>query len=586
MTANAEGPDYTRMDPAELIDRCREEPSDKWAFEQLVKRYGGRVRAGGLRVLRDADAAEDVFQETFILLFRIAKQRTPECLDGWIVTVARNLAIRRREKDSRYVGSTSLESDLCDASSPEEETVHKETVTLLRRAIDSLPGIYSQVLTEHYLCGKSMERIAQETGLSVNTIKARGRRALRLLRNRLQGLGLRCLPVGPVIEALAERVAQAEVPPELLQSTIRAALDLVGKAGMTGPPPALREPTSVTRRAVSKLLALFLLAAGVTAAGVALIARGVSHRARPVLAIRDQRGVKCIAIGPDGQVVLGLSDGKTKLINKAGAEVHVDPFRHAFGVNAIAFSRDGTRVASCSQDKTVIWDTSSGNQIASRPHRQGASGLSVALHPNGQFVASAGGDGTVLLWQVSNGNLLWSLPGAGRSVAWSPDGQWLATLGAQNGLQIWGVGTRSVPRQPTGPALKLPGPEGSLHRLAFSPDSRRLAAVGVWSATSSALVWDLESQAATASRDIPGVIKAMTFTPDGGCLGATIENSQRGGEVILWNVIAGEKVGTLPLGEEVKCLGFSADGQRLVVSATGRLTIWDVSEVLKQKNSR
>jgi len=76
-------------------------------------------------------------------------------------------------------------------------------------------------------------------------------------------------------------------------------------------------------------------------------------------------------------------------------------FGHVRAVNSVAFSPDGSQLASGSDDKAVIlWDVASGSQVG-RPFSGHAGAVkSVAFSPNGKFLAWGGADGTVNLWNL------------------------------------------------------------------------------------------------------------------------------------------------------------------------------------------
>ncbi|MBE3560422.1 MAG: WD40 repeat domain-containing protein, partial [Ktedonobacteraceae bacterium] len=113
---------------------------------------------------------------------------------------------------------------------------------------------------------------------------------------------------------------------------------------------------------------------------------------------------------------------------------------HLAPVNALAWSPDGKRIASASDDRFVqIFEAGSGKRLVIYSgHSEEVS--AVAWSPNGKFIASGGQDGTVQIWDASNGNKIFTYQGHKdrvNSVAWSNNSLLLASGSEDKTVQVW-----------------------------------------------------------------------------------------------------------------------------------------------------
>ena len=146
---------------------------------------------------------------------------------------------------------------------------------------------------------------------------------------------------------------------------------------------------------------------------------------------------------------------------------------HQGAVWAVAWSPDGTTLASGSNDQTVkLWDAATG---AERTTLHGHSGpvRAVAWSPDGTTLASGSGDGTVKLWDAATGAERTTLRGHQawvQAVAWSPDSKTVASGSGDQTVKLWDA-VRGTER------ATLRGHQAWVQAVAWSPDGKTLAAV-------------------------------------------------------------------------------------------------------------
>ena len=289
-----------------------------------------------------------------------------------------------------------------------------------------------------------------------------------------------------------------------------------------------------------------------------------------------------VAFSPDGRrLVTAQLDGTAVIWDAAtGKSLHVlkGPGK---GVRGVAYSPDGWRVASNSFGETMLWDSTTGQLIASLKTIGRVNGWSVEFSPDGRLIASTchgeGGDDTaVMIWDATTLRVIRTIrhPNGFKLVTFSPDGRWLAATEDEDDLTIIEVRT--------GKTLQvLSGHAGGGHRPAYSPDGRHLAvacgpllkenhgSVKVWDVSAGRLLRTLEGHTK--------IVWGVTYSPDGRRLASASFDHK----VKIWDAGTGQEALTLHGHTNTAiAVAFSPDGHRLAsASEDGTIRIWDASPI-------
>jgi WD40 repeat protein len=229
------------------------------------------------------------------------------------------------------------------------------------------------------------------------------------------------------------------------------------------------------------------------------------------------------------------------------------PWRH------LAFSADGKRLAGLLRDswthnKIRVWDLTAGKEVGRKEgHEEGI--LSVAVTPDGEFVATAGKDGTMRLWESATGRQVALLQGKDffSRVAFAPDGK---TLAVSSGYKAPSLRLLRIPDLKEVRRFDFGG--RTSRTLLFTPDGRKLVAED-----GEVRAWDVRTgrQLLRIEGDIPGLGARVALTPDGRGLIAANHTFAR------WDLATGKLASTLgKTGSEVGPVACAPDG---TVVATG-----------------
>ncbi|MEL6148605.1 MAG: WD40 repeat domain-containing protein, partial [Chloroflexota bacterium] len=238
-------------------------------------------------------------------------------------------------------------------------------------------------------------------------------------------------------------------------------------------------------------------------------------------------------------------------------------------VSALAFSPDGTQMATASHDRTVrLWNTQSGELIITLEGHSGRV-LSADFSRDGALLATGDANNVILVWDVGNGQVQKRLEGHnGRinDVAFAPDGSQLVSVSSDTQVFVWNM--------QTGERIRSLGNHGSrVTKVAYNPDGTTFITgdanglIFVWDAATSFFQRREERHA--------GAITGIAYSEDGGLALTTSLD----GRFILWRDFDNEerRVDDSLSGMALNGVAFATEDTALIATENGNLLVWDLT---------
>jgi WD40 repeat protein len=288
--------------------------------------------------------------------------------------------------------------------------------------------------------------------------------------------------------------------------------------------------------------------------------------------------INALAFSPDGSsLASGGGDRVIRFWNPRNGSISASLYGHQKSINALAFNPRGEILVSGSQDETMkVWDLKSGALLRTIDvSSDGIWGVqAMSFSPDGKSLVTAGDNGSLRIWDTT----LWKTERSflfdtdddvskALSVVFSPDGKQVLSGHTDGTVRLWDV--------QTGRSLRAIKSVGRGVRSAFTPDGKMVVSVN----DDNNPIQIIDAQTGVIIRDIgkeedADYVQSVAINPDG----KTIAVAESGGEISLWEIQSGKFLVRLAPGySDDDVVAFSPDGRTLAAGGLNQnIMLWEM----------